>query len=236
MEEIRAKLMHRIKRTDDVESFRFRLPKQISFSPGQFLELIFDELHRHNKALNKYLSISNSPTRDYIEVTKRLSSSEFSKRLLGLKINDQVLLKLPMGDCVFKEEYRNIGFLIGGIGITPVISIMEYIVDKKLATDVYLFYSNRTDQDIAFKKELDYWQALNKMLKIYYIVTSCQPEDKTCLFGLIDKNLLLEKVCNITQRTWFIYGPPQMVEAMCNISLELDCKRENIKTERFIGY
>lgn len=236
MEEIRLKLIEKVKRVCTVESFRFRPSKKINFLPGQFLQVIFDEAKKDNKELNKYLSISSSPTKEYIEVTKKISGSEFSKRLTGLNINDDVLVNVPMGDCVFKEEYKYIGFLIGGIGITPVISIIEYIIDKKLETDVYIFYSNRTDDDIAFKKELDSYSSINKNIKVYYSVTGCQPKDKTCFFGIIDKNLLMKKVCDISARTWFIYGPPAMVSAMCNISLELECRKENIKTERFIGY
>ena len=86
--------------------------------------------------MNKYLSFSSSPTNDYIEVTKRLSDSVFSQKLKALKPSDEVLLKGPSGNCVLKEEYKKIGFLIGGIGITPVISMIEYIVDKKLVINI----------------------------------------------------------------------------------------------------
>lgn len=236
MEEQRAQLIERIKRTDTVESFRFRLPKPIPFLPGQFLEVIFDERNRDNKELNKYLSLSSSPTQEYREVTKKLSGSQFSKRLADLRVNDEVLVKMPMGNCVFRDEYGRIGFLIGGIGITPVIAVIEYIVDTKLGTDVYLFYSNRADNDIAFKKELDCWSSAHKNIKVYYTVTDCRPTDKTCSFGFISKDLLLRNVCDVSRRTWFIYGSPHMVNAMCNLSLELQCKRENLKTEEFTGY
>jgi len=236
MEEQRAQLIERIQRTDTVESFRFRLPSPTPFLPGQFAEVIFDSLHRDNKELNKYLSLSSSPTHEYREVTKKLSNSRFSRRLADLRVNDEVLVKMPMGNCVFRDEYKRIGFLIGGIGITPVISIIRYLVDKKLDTDVALFYSNRADNDIAFKKELDYWSSTHTNIKVFYTVTDCRPKDTTCYFGFISKELLLRKVCDVSQRTWFIYGPPSMVDAMCNLSLELHCKRENIKTERFTGY
>lgn len=236
MPEVKGSLIERIKRTQTVESFRFSVREKITFQPGQFLQVIFDEGKRDNKDSNKFLSMSSSPTKDYIEVTKRISESPFSRRLSDLKINDEILLKLPMGECVFKNEFEKIGFLIGGIGITPVISIIEYINDKKLDTDAFLFYSNRTDEDIAFKKELDQWQSVNKNIKVTYTVTDCQPKDKTCVFGFIDKDLLLKKACDITGRTLFIYGPPAMVNEMCNLTLKLECRKENVKTERFIGY
>jgi ferredoxin-NADP reductase len=236
MNGLRARFIERIKRTPTVESFRFLPQGKLNFMPGQFTRLIFDEKNTENKALNKYLSFSSSPGREYVEVTKRLSDSAFSERLKDLKIDDEVLFAMPSGNCVFRDDYKHIGFLIGGIGITPVISIIEYIINKKLGTDVILVYSNRTDDDIAFKQELDYWKSLNNNLKIYYLVTDCQPKDKTCIYGMITKELLKEKVCDLDRRIFFMFGPPQMVTAMKTLSSELGCNKDNIRVESFIGY
>lgn len=236
MKILRAKLIARIERTSTIESFRFSPDDKIDFVPGQFLQVIFDADSPENRELNKYLSFCSSPAKEYIEVTKRLSNSSFSQRLRSLKEEGAVLLKAPLGNCVFKDDYQKIGFLIGGIGITPVISILEYIVDKKLGTDTVLLYSNRTEADIAFKNELDKWSKISKNIKVFYTVTECQPEDTNCIFGRIDKNLLLNKIKDYNERVFFIFGPPKMVEAMDNLCLEAGCKKENIKTESFIGY
>ncbi len=236
MEETRVRLVERIKRTPTVESFRFMPQEEIGFAAGQFSQIIFDEGDRNNKELNKYLSFSSSPTKEYIEVSKRLSDSKFSQKLRGLAIGVEVLFKTPMGNCVFKEDYRKIGFLIGGIGITPVISIIEYIVDKGLNTDVCLVYSNRTEEEIAFRKELDNWKALNKNLKISYVVSECEPKDKTCIFGRVDQGLIKKLVCDINDRIMFIFGPPKMVEAMNGLCLDLNCAKDNVKIENFVGY
>jgi ferredoxin-NADP reductase len=210
--------------------------KKLDFSPGQFLQVIFDQADSNNKELNKYLSFSSSPLHSYIEVTKRLSGSAFSQKMRDLKTGDEVSIKAPLGSCVFKESYKKIGFLIGGIGITPVISIIEYIMDSRLDTDVCVIYSNRTDEEIAFKKELDYWQAHNKNIKLSYIVTECQPKDPTCIFGKVDTALVKEKMCDIHEKTMFIFGPPKMVDAMNTLCVQLGCDMANVKRENFIGY
>jgi len=233
MQAYKARVVETIQRTKDVMSFRVRTEKRVDFFPGQFLQVVFD-LGRPE--LNKYLSFSSSPTREYVEFTKRLTSSEFSKRLRSLKAGDEIELKAPMGNCVFKDELCSIAFLIGGIGITPVISILEYIVEKKLSTDVLLFYSNRTDEDIAFRHELDLWQSLAPNIRVFYIVTDCEPQDKKCIFGRIDKRLLLKEAGDCAKRTFFIFGPPKMVEAMNSLCLEVGVSEENVKTENFIGY
>jgi len=233
---LKAKLVSRIRRTPTTESFRFLPEKKINFIPGQFLQLIFDPDNPGNKELNKYLSFSCSPACDYIEVTKRLSESKFSQALKGLKPLDEIVINAPLGACVFKEEYKKIAFLIGGIGITPVISIIEHIADKKIDTDICLVYSNRAEEEIAFKQELDSWRSQSNNLKVTYIVTDYQPKDKTCIFGRIDKELIKAQICDLEERVLFIFGPPKMVEAIETVSLEAGAKRENLRIENFIGY
>lgn len=233
---VKTTFSERIKRTPTIESFRFLPQEKLNFMPGQFLQVVFDEKALQNKELNKYLSFSSSPSKDYIEVTKRLSESLFSQKLKNLKINDQVLIKLPLGNCIFKEDYKKIAFLAGGIGITPVISILEHIAEKKIETEALLLYSNKTEEEIAFKPELDLWQENNKNLKILYLVTDCEPKSSNCLFGRIDKDFLTEKAGDLNERIIFIFGPPKMVEAMKSLCLEIGCREENIKNESFLGY
>ena len=236
MKEIKGKLIEKIKRTDLVEGFRFILSDKIDFLPGQFMQVIFDEENRGNKELNKHLSFSCSPTKDYIEFTKKLSESKFSDKLRGLNVGDEVSFKLPMGKCVFEEKYKKIGFLIGGIGITPVISIIEYIVSKNLDTDVVLLYSNRTENDIAFKKELDDWQISNPNIKVVHVISDCKPSDDRCVHGTINKELMTKEIGDFHERMLFVFGPPGMVNTMKSLCVETGCNEKHVMIETFIGY
>lgn len=236
MELVKARFIESIARTPSVKSFRFTAEKALDFLPGEFMQVMFDSENEGNKDLNKYLSLSCSPFKHYIEVTKRISQSTFSQRLLALEKGDEILLKAPLGTCVYKDEYKKIAFVIGGIGITPVISIIAYIVDKGLGTDVHLVYSNRTEEEIAFKHELDSWESQQGNIKVCYTVTECQPKDKKCFFGHINEAMLCEHMKDIRERMVFIFGPPKMVEAMKKLCLDLGCSPENVKTEQFIGY
>ena len=233
---IRAKLIARIPRTPTVESFRFLPEVKINFLPGQFIRLFFDTVNQNNAGLNKYLSFSCAPQHDYIEVTKRLSDSEFSQRLKSLQKGDGIVLSRPLGNCVFKESYKKIVFLTGGIGITPAISIIEYIVAKKVDADVVLLYANRNEEEIAFRPELDGWQKNFKKLKICYTVSCKSSPDSVCREGNIDVIFCRDNLADLCERKVFIHGPPTMVEAMRDLALQLDCKKENVLTENFTGY
>ena len=236
MEELlQAKLIKKIKRTEDTMSFRFMPEKPINFLPGQFLQVIFDKDNMTNQELNKYLSFSSSPTKDYFEITKRISKSMFSEELRSLSLSDEVIFRAPFGNCVFKEDYTKIAFLIGGIGITPVISIIEYIVEKNLDTNIVLIYSNHTE-DIAFREALDKWQELKDKIKIFYVITDSKPQDKKLIEGHIDKDLLKEKVIDFEERMFFVFGPPSMVEGIKRLYKEAFYIKENLRTESFTGY
>ncbi|MBN2483494.1 MAG: FAD-dependent oxidoreductase [Candidatus Omnitrophica bacterium] len=234
--ETKIRLIERIPRTPTIESFRFIPEHKIDFLPGQFLELRFSPQDPRDRSLNKYLSFSSSPTREYIEVTKRLSSSSFSQRLRSLKTDDEVTISAPLGGVVFTPHYKKIGFFIGGIGITPAISIMEYIYETGLDTDVLLIYSNRTPEEIAFKDILDIWKAHNKNFTIIYTLTDCQPEDSTCLSGRIDKDMILRQAADYPDRIIYLVGPPAMVKTMQEVCNDIGCAEHNLKIENFIGY
>jgi len=219
-----CRFLEAIKRTEQIKSSRFSCDEIVDFLPGQFTQVLFDEENKDNRALNKYLSFSCAPGKGYIEVTKRISKSEFSRRLDRLRPGDTVSFKPPMGNCVFRDDYKRIAFLIGGIGITPVISIIEYIVERKIDTDMYLLYSNRSMEDIAFRKELDLWKGQNSNLHIVYKV------------GRIDKDMALEHIPDLKERIVFMFGPSAMVGAMKNISFEIGCSRDMVMAENFTGY
>ncbi len=233
---LKTKFLTRIDRTPDIVSFRFQPEEKFDFLAGQFTQIMFDPGNPANRDLNKYLSFSSVPGYEYFEVTKRLSTSLFSQHLRNLKPGEIVLIKKPMGNCVIQPDYRKIAFLVGGIGITPVVSLVGSFVSQGLSLDTFVFYSNRTDDSIAFRDEFDLWQENNKLLNVIYTVTDCTPKDDSCVSGAISTRLIGEKCTDFLERVIFIFGPPRMVEAMRNLSLEFGCRRENIKTEGFVGY
>jgi ferredoxin-NADP reductase len=237
METIKTTFIEKIERTPTVTSFRFTLTTPFHFLPGQFVKVLFNRAEPSDSRLNKALSLSSSPLKPWIELTKRISKSEFSKHLLALQKGDSLYLQGPMGNCVLKEEYQKICFLVGGIGITPVISILEYSAEKKLPIQFSLFYSNRSKEEIAFKEELEQLQKRNLHLKIIHTITECPPlEKKECDHGYINSKLVSGNLSDPETNLFFLFGPPQMVKAMQSVCQELGCHREMLKMEYFTGY
>ena len=235
MEIFETNFIESIKRSPTVTSFCFKKPVGFSFTPGQFAQLIFDTEDLNNKSLNKYLSFSCSPDKDYIEFTKRVSASDFSSSLLALSSGDTVSLKAPMGSCTFNEGYKKITFLVGGIGITPVISILEYIVENKIKIDVSLLYSNCSVDEVSFKQLLDNYVLKHESIKIHYAL-DCNEGNLEFLDGFIDAEKIKKCIPDFLERNIYIFGPPGMVKAIAQICMDEGVDKTKIIKESFIGY
>jgi len=231
--ESEVKIKEIIQRTYNVKSVRLAIDGEPNFIAGQFCCVsLKGELER-----KRYLSISSSPTeKGYIEFTKKITQSDFSKNLESLKPSDTLKLQYPFGKFTLDECGAKIAFLSGGIGITPIRSICKYAVDKKLGTDIVLVYANRSIKDIVFKEDFDQMQKQYPQLKVAHVLCEPAPGFK-CTVGLINAQIIKNEVRDYAQRKFYICGPPGMVESMMKIlELELDLPKENIITENFQGY
>ncbi len=231
--ETEVKIKEIIQRAPDVKSFRLQLEGEANFKAGQFL---CAHLLTENEC-KRYLSISSSPTeKGYIEFTKKITQSDFSKILNTLKPGDSLRIQYPFGKFTLDDPQTKIAFLSGGIGITPIRSISKYAVDKNLGTDIVLVYANRSIKDIVFREDFDLMQKQYPKLKVAHVLCEPAPGFK-CTVGLINAQIIKNEVPDYSQRKFYICGPPLMVISMEKIlTEELNLPKENIITEQFQGY
>jgi ferredoxin-NADP reductase len=222
-----------IPRTPNVTSFKFPRPAELDYKPGQFL---FVTINPFGKELSKHFSFSSSPTeKEHIEFTKKFTDSEFSAALKALKPGDWARIDAPYGTFTFEGEYPKIGLLAGGIGITPLISLCKYCVDKHLDTKVTLLYGCRTEVDIAFKKELGEMQQQNNKLKVVFTVNE-PSSDWSGAVGVITADMVKQEIPDFQETIFYTCGPPQMVEVMEKLVESLGLPKTQLKREYFAGY
>lgn len=219
----------------DIKTFRLTLDREISFKPGQYLILT---LRVGEKDVSKPLSISSSPTeRGYIEFTKKITTSDFSKKLDSAVKGDPFSVRLPAGRFTFEGEFGKAAFLSGGIGITPIRSILKYATDKRISSSLVLLYSGRTPEQLIFKEDFESMQKKNPHLKTVYTLTDCEQVDSYCRTGRINEEMIKSEIPDFRERRFYICGPPAMVSAMRAILTDkLNLPNDNIITEDFFGY
>ncbi|MDD5218424.1 MAG: FAD-dependent oxidoreductase [Candidatus Omnitrophica bacterium] len=222
-----------IQRTPDVKSFRVSVQGDIAFKAGQWLTVKLGA----EKELCKPLSISNSPTeKGYLEFTKKITASRFSRMLNQLKPGDAVNVAYPFGKFVLDGEYPRIVFLSGGIGITPIRSMAKFVIDKNLGTDMVLLYGNNTRQDIAFKEDFDAMRQSDSKLRVVHVLWHPDSEWRgRC--GLMNAEVIREEVPDYQERVFFLCGPTAMVDALKKaVCDELNVPKEKLMMENFAGY
>jgi len=226
-----------IQRTGNVKSFRMKRPEEAQFTAGQYFLLTIDV---NGEQKFKPFSFSSSPEEvGYIEFTKRITESEFSRALDGMAAGEKVHIKMPFGAFILENESQKTVFLSGGIGITPIRSICGCIADKQLSSDIVLLYGNDTEEDIVFKDDFDQMQEENSGIRVIYTLTAPDvcPEKGVCRKGYIDGCMIKEEIPDYSERTFYLCGPPGMVKCLQDILRDdLNLPEDRIIVERFAGY
>ncbi|MDD5019699.1 MAG: FAD-dependent oxidoreductase [Candidatus Omnitrophica bacterium] len=219
----------------DVKTFRFALEDEVTYLPGQYLVLT---LSIGGRPVSKAFSLSSSPTeKGFIQFTKKLSQSPFSKELNELEIGQKCNVRFPMGNFTFYGQYPKAAFLIGGIGVTPVRSIFKYAADRKLESSLVLLYSSRTPEYLLFRNDFAAMHKENSRLEIIYTLTDCDESIEGCRQGYIDADMVRQEIGDYAERMFYSCGPPAMVDAMAKMLMnKLSVPEDKIVTEDFIGY
>lgn len=226
-----------ITRNYNVKSFRFSAAAEVAFRAGQFLQVT---LPVNGADQSKYFSFSNAPTeKGYLEFTKKMTGSEFSKALENLKAGDSVKIKMPLGSFVLDETAPKQAFLSGGIGITPIRSMLKDAFDRQLPFDRVLFYSNRSPEDIVFREDLEAMARDSKELKVVFSLDTAGacPLGWKGKCGFINADMIKEELPDYAERIFYVCGPPVMVKSLVSILQDkLKVPDAKIKIENFAGY
>lgn len=128
---------------------------QAQYKAGQFLTLVF---YTQSGEQRRSYSISSSPDAgEPLSITiKKLDNGEFSRKLVYKAKPGDVLLTSGIGGFFVlpeKTEPLTFCFLAAGSGITPCFSLIKTLL-VTTQQKVYLFYSNRNEQQAIFYEEL----------------------------------------------------------------------------------
>ena len=141
--------------THDTKTFCFALPEDATLDmlPG-------DHLYVHatinDKTVKRPYTPSSVPgTTGYFDLTvKRYENGLVSKYLHDREVGDSVLMSGPnTGGHWVDGRAKRVGFVAGGTGITPMISIIRWILAKGLDVEMFLVFANKTEADIIFRGE-----------------------------------------------------------------------------------
>jgi sulfite reductase subunit B len=156
---MKAKIVRTHKYTDTEKFFRIELDgnKELGHMPGQFVQV---SLFGYGEAP---ISICSSPTQKgtFDLTARRISTGALTPALHKLEAGDTLGIRGPFGTAfpLDKMHGNNILIVAGGLGIVPLRSLIQYILDKrKDFGDVHILLGCRTSKDMLYGDEIASWQ------------------------------------------------------------------------------
>jgi predicted ferric reductase len=202
-----------------------------TFEPGQFAWIkIADSpftLEEHP------FSFSSSAARtDRIEFGIK-ALGDFTSRIGEIPVGTAAYVDGPHGAFSI-DRYQAAGyvFLAGGVGVTPIMSFLRTMVDRRDRRPVLLLYADKTWDDVMFRDEI---RELEKELDLRTVfVLDEPPDDWEGESGFVTRELLERQLPEEPiERFYFICGPEPMMNMVEEALLEIGVPEARIQLERF---
>lgn len=221
-------LVHKDPCGSEVATFTFTRPEGYEFRAGQFFRLTLDtEAGEETKTFSHVAA----PADPELMMTTRLSGSTFKSALASLEVGATVLLSAPGGRLHLPVEATRFVFLVGGVGITPVRSMLrDASLSGRAFDDALLLYGNRDESCAPF---LDEFEAMHgsgcRVVPVYERPADSWSGER----GFISAETVRRHVDPDAGHLFVVTGPPPMVAAMERVMDELGIDEGRRIVERF---
>ena len=226
--------------TVEAVSIAFDVPEHLKsefeFIPGQYVTLQAD---LDGSVLRRAYSICSVPSSGELRVSvKEVPKGRFSHFAnRKLKAGDQMEVAGPEGRFILETSGVPKSYMAfaAGSGITPVISMVQSVLEKEPESQFVLVYGNKSKEQTMFRKKLDALkETYGDRFTLYYVFSQIISDH--AFFGRIDKKLVQQvldknKVGDIDD--FFLCGPEQMIDTVKEELIKHGVKEDKIKLELF---
>ena len=220
--------------TPTVKSFCLDLEGQeFSFLPGQWVDC-YTEIEGELQVAG--YSLASSPlTKGTITLAvKGVGGSPVTHFLHErASVGDTVYVAGGQGNFYYTRKMGDSLLLIGGgIGITPLMSILDYVDEATSDVRATLLYSAKTPSELLFWDQLDAMAQRNNRIRCLFTVTGKASEEWMGRVGRIDAQMIGEVQLD-RNILCYVCGPPAMIEDMTDLLRGLSISDANIKSEQW---
>ncbi len=200
-----------------------------AYLPGQYLTFRLT-IPGQAREVTRCYSLSDAPQHsDYYRVTiKRipppptasdsppgLVSSHFHDRL---QVSDIVDVKAPAGHFHLDVEYHGPVVLIGGgVGVTPALSMLNFIASAPGNREAWFFYGVRNGRDHMMKDYLKELASQHQNIHLVVCYSNPLPEDRLGEDYQYAEHVsvaLFKRVLETNNFDFYVCGPPPMMESL----------------------
>ncbi len=221
-----------IQESDDIKTIRLQRPQGFQFKPGQFLPV---RIRVDGKEHVRCYSISSSPSSEgFLEISVKRQGLVSNALHATARPGSLLTVKAPNGHFTYPaDDDRPIVLIAGGIGITPLISMLRHGVHAEPSRRITLIYSAHDRRGLAFFDELALLSSRHPQVRTIFALTKEAPPGPAFYPGRIDRELLHTTVPDIRDAISLMCGPAQMIDAMKAVLTDLGVPTGQIRYEFF---
>ncbi|HEX7380631.1 MAG TPA: FAD-dependent oxidoreductase [Nevskiaceae bacterium] len=231
------KLLRRVQVAEGSMAFYFEKPAGFEFRAGQFGDLtLLNPPETDKEGDTRGFSIITAPYESDFGFATRMRNTAFKRVLKTLPIGTEVKLDAPYGDFRLHNTAATPAvFVIGGIGVTPVRSMIAQATHDKTAHKITLIHANRTQALAPFVADFEQLAKQNPNFKYVQVLEEPSAGWKGEK-GRVNAEIIKRYVADLNAPIWYLSGPEGMVKAMRKLLVDLHANEDNIRTEEFAGY
>ena len=220
-----------VEETPSIRTFRLARPASFTFTAGQFLTVrVLVDGQPHVRCY----SISSSPEcPGYLEISVKRQGLVSGTLHATLRPGSQLLVKPPAGRFTYPAgDDRPVVLLGGGVGITPLVSMLRHAVAAEPGRPVTLLYSARGQRELAFLDELEWVSRRHPHVRVVCTVTEPDSgwQDRV---GRIDAPLIANYVPNAAHSVFLMCGPVAMIDGLRAVLRGMGVPDAQIRSEVF---
>jgi ferredoxin-NADP reductase len=217
--------------TPDIRTFRLARPEGYEFRAGQFITV---QVQLDGRPVTRCYSISSGPEAlGYLEISVKRQGSVSSTLHSTVRPGSTLSIRPPAGAFVYpKGDDRPLVLMSGGVGCTPMISMLRHAVACEPSRPVVYLFSAKTEKDIAFRQELALLSRRHPQARIVIALTQSAGGPQFYA-GRIDEKLVRQVVPDPLQSLFYICGPQPMIEGTKALLARLAVPAAQVRSEAF---
>lgn len=210
------------------------------YHPGQFISIqVF--VPQLGLIQPRQYTLSGSSNESYyrISVKKENAINEHPEGMVSNTLHtkaegDTVMLSAPAGTFRLRETEGPIVLISGGIGLTPMLSMLEANKNNAGSNKVVWVHGCRNSAVHAFKEEVETIQKETDWLETYTFIEDLEEHhiSGTVRKGRVDLSLCGGNIINDNAH-YYICGPEAFIKAQYSHLVNLNVKKDNIFYEEF---
>lgn len=235
---LNVKLIKKEQIAEGTMAFHFSKPEGFEFRAGQFADYtLIDSPETDAEGNTRGFSLVQAPFEPDLVAATRMRDTAFKRVLKNLAIGSELKLDAPYGDFnLHKTETTPAVFIVGGIGVTPVRSMIAQATHDKTAHRIVLLHASRTPAQSPLTADFERLARENPNFTYVKIATDSAPDDWRGERGRVDACMVKKYVPDLGAPIYYLSGPEGMVRAMRQLLVGMQVNEDAIRTEEFAGY